>query len=147
VLDGVTDSATGLFTFTVTATDKTGRKVTKDLALVVAAPMIFATPLGLPLATVGSNYSTTIDAVGGVAPHSFTLADGALPQGLTMSMAGRLTGVPSLAGISLFTVRMLDSRGSTGTQTFRFVVERPAQSVVKKPPVLKKPAKKKKKRR
>src|SRR6266540_119044 len=34
VLSGMTDSSAGLFTFTVTATDKTGRKVTRDLSLV-----------------------------------------------------------------------------------------------------------------
>jgi hypothetical protein len=145
VLHGVTDSGTGLFTFTVTATDKTGRKVTKELGLVVAAPMIVATSLGLPLATSGSNYSATVEAVGGVVPHSFTLVDGALPQGMALSMGGRLTGVPSVVGTSLFTVRMLDSRGSTGTQTFRLVVERASQTVVKKKPTLL--TKKKKKKR
>src|SRR5215208_3734045 len=141
VLSGISDSAAGPFGFTVTATDKTGRKVTKDVNLLVAAPVIVATPLGLPRAFVGSLYSTTLGAMGGIAPHSFTLVAGELPRGLSLSMSGRLGGLPTAAGTSLFTVGMLDSRGSTGTQTFRFVVESKAQTVAKKRPAAKKPTK------
>jgi hypothetical protein len=146
VLSGISDSAAGLFPFTVTATDKTGRKVTKELNLIVAAPVIVATPLGLSHAVAGSPYSVTLGAVGGIVPHSFTLVDGDLPPGMGLSMGGRLAGVPTVAGTSHFTVGMLDSRGSTGTQTFRFVVERAQQTVVKKKPAAKTPAKKKKKK-
>jgi len=145
VLSGISDSAAGLFPFTVTATDKAGRNVTKDVNLLVAAPVIVATTLGLPRAVVGSLYSSSLRALGGIAPHSFTLVDGDLPRGLSLSMSGRLGGVAAVAGTSLFTVGMLDSRGSTGTQTFRFVVEK-AQQVAKKRPAAKKPAKKKQQR-
>jgi len=143
VLSGVTDSGAGLFTFTVTATDKTGRKVTSEVNLLVAAPVILATPLGLPRAVAGSSYSATLGASGGIPPHSFTVADGELPAGLSLSMSGRLAGTATAASTSLFTVEMLDSRGSVGTQTFRFVVEKARQAAVKKRP----PAKKKKDRR
>jgi hypothetical protein len=139
VLSGISDSAAGLFTFTVTAEDATGRKVTTDVNLLVAAPVIVATLLGMPRAVAGALYSTTLGAVGGIAPHSFTLVDGELPRGLSLSMGGRLGGVPTAAGTSLFTVGMLDSRGSTGTQTFRLVVEKAKQPATK-------PSKKKQKK-
>jgi large repetitive protein len=109
----------------------TGRKVTTDVNLLVAAPVIVATPLGIPRGLVGSVYSTTLGALGGIAPHSFTLVGGELPRGLSLSMSGRLGGVPTAAGTSLFTVGMLDSRGSTGTQTFRLVVEKAQQPATK----------------
>jgi hypothetical protein len=136
VLSGVTDSGAGLFTFTVKATDRTGRNVTEDVNLLVAAPVIVATPLGLPRATVGALYSAALGALGGIAPHSFTLVHGDLPPGLSLSMSGRLGGIPTVAGTSLFTVGMLDSRGSAGTQTFRFVVEK-ARQTKKRPPAKK----------
>jgi hypothetical protein len=148
VLSGIANSGTGLFTFTISVTDKNGIKTSRTLNLVVAAPMIVATPLALPTGLVGSAYALTLGATGGIAPYSYSLLDGALPAGFSLTMGGQLSGTPVLAGTTLFTVQMLDSRGSTGTQTYRLVVEAQEPPVVKKPPVTKKkPVKKKPKKR
>lgn len=131
----------GLFTFTVTVTDKNGLKGAKAYTVQIATPVILATPLGLVNATVGSFYLQTLGATGGMGPYTFSISDGALPAGVTLAPTGLLSGMPTKAGIYLFTVRIADATGGSATQTYRLVVS-PKPTVVKK-----KPAPKKKPRR
>ncbi len=86
-------------------------------ALVVDAFGYF-TPLRPPLrvattsvnpAVVGVPYAVTLEAVGGVAPYSWTVAAGALPEGMQLSSGGLLSGTPTTAESSFFTVTVSDS--------------------------------------
>jgi hypothetical protein len=63
----------------------------------------------LPGATVGTGYSESLSALGGTAPYTWTVAGGALPEGLSLSAAGVISGVPVSQGSSNFTVRVSDS--------------------------------------
>lgn len=56
-------------------------------------------------------YTFTFTASGGLAPYKFTVKSGALPAGLTLSTAGVLSGTPTTAGNSTFTVRVTDANG------------------------------------
>ena len=56
-------------------------------------------------------YTFTFTATGGLAPYKFTLRSGTLPAGLTLSTAGVLSGTPTTAGSSTFTVRVTDANG------------------------------------
>src|SRR5215470_830172 len=52
----------------------------------------------LPAGTTGIPYSGSISAVGGVAPYSYTIADGSLPSGLALnSQTGAVSGTPTAA--------------------------------------------------
>jgi len=76
-----------------------------------------------PLAsdTVGFPYSTTVSATGSV-PIAWSLASGALPAGLQLnSSTGSITGTPTAAGNSTFTVQASNSVGSN-TKTFSISV-------------------------
>ena len=54
------------------------------------------TTTSLPAATLNTAYSATLAASGGVAPYTFTLANGTtLPAGLTLSAAGAISGTPT----------------------------------------------------
>jgi hypothetical protein len=146
-LSGIAGGAPGVFTFSVSVKDKDGLPGFRTLTLVVNTPVILATPTALPAATVGSAYLQTIGAIGGVAPYTFSLLDGALPAGLSLAPSGRLAGTPTVRGTSLFTVRIADAKGISGEQTYRLVVE-PSTTPVKTPPkkTAPKPKKKPKKR-
>ena len=66
-----------------------------------AALLFIQTPGGttLPAALVGTPYSTTLQAAGGKAPLTWTLAPGsALPAGLTLSSGGVISGTPAASG-------------------------------------------------
>lgn len=56
-------------------------------------------------------YTFTFTAAGGLAPYKFTVKAGTLPAGLTLSTAGVLSGTPTTAGNSEFTVRVTDANG------------------------------------
>jgi hypothetical protein len=79
-------------------------------AVEVAQPPLVVTPSSLPHGTVGQHYSATLHATGGLgAPYEFALADGsALPDGLTLSPDGVISGTPTAAGTTSFTVAVDD---------------------------------------
>jgi len=67
-------------------------------------------PSTLPAGTVGTAYSTTLEASGGTEPYTWTVIGGALPAGLTLGSAtGVISGTPSAAGTHSFIVRVDDS--------------------------------------
>lgn len=77
----------------------------------------------LPDATAGSAFSQDLAATG-TAPLTFTVSGGSLPAGLTLSPSGTISGTPTTAGTSNFTVMVTDSSNPalTSTQSFTMVV-------------------------
>lgn len=73
------------------------------------APVI--TTESLPGGTVGTAYSQAL-AADGTAPISWSVTSGALPAGLTLSSDGKITGTPTTAGTSTFTVTATNASGS-----------------------------------
>jgi hypothetical protein len=68
----------------------------------------------LPNATLNTAYSATMAAAGGVTPYIFSLANGtSLPTGLTLSSAGAISGTPTKAGSTAFSVQVVDSSTPT----------------------------------
>ncbi len=66
-------------------------------------------------ATVGASYSETLSGTGGTAPYkNFAVTNGALPPGLSLSVGGVLSGIPTGGGTFGFTVRTQDSSTGTG---------------------------------
>lgn len=59
--------------------------------------------------TVGKTYSQTLAASGGKTPYAWSKTAGNLPAGLTLSSAGVISGKPSKAETSSFTVKVEDS--------------------------------------
>lgn len=77
----------------------------------------------LPSATVGTPYSQSLTGGGGAAPYSFALAPGSsLPDGLTLSSSGVISGTPTATGTSIFTVKITDTHGNTGSQMLSITV-------------------------
>lgn len=77
------------------------------------------TPLTLALApatgAVGVPYSGLVSATGGTPPYTFALVAGTLPNGLTLSANGTLSGTPTKVGAFAVSIRGTDSSGVTGT--------------------------------
>ena len=60
----------------------------------------------------GVRYQASLAATGGVPPYSWNLISGSLPDGLTLSSGGRISGTPAAAGMSSFTVQVRDAETS-----------------------------------
>jgi len=80
------------------------------------------TPTSLPGGTVGSPYSQTLHVTGGTAPYTWSISAGALPTGLSLSTAGVISGTPTTAATSQFTVKVADAVGGTATQPLSIVI-------------------------
>ncbi|GAB4006809.1 hypothetical protein GCM10028808_09410 [Spirosoma migulaei] len=65
-------------------------------------------------ANQGTFFSQTFLASGGLTPRSFSLASGSLPDGLSLSTTGVLSGTPTQGGSFTITVRATDANGCSG---------------------------------
>jgi hypothetical protein len=86
-------------------------------------PRLVVTTTALAPGRVGAPYSVQLTAAGG-GTQSWSVSDGALPGGLTLSATGLLSGTPSAAGSFTFTVKVADAARS-GTQQLTLVVAAP----------------------
>ena len=77
-------------------------------------PSLTVTTASLPEGSLGVAYSQTLAASGGTTPYSWSITIGALPAGLSLNAAsGAITGTPTAAGVSNFTVKVTDSSTPT----------------------------------
>ncbi|GAA2014282.1 DUF11 domain-containing protein [Nakamurella flavida] len=117
-----TPTAAGSSTVTVRVTDGFAQTASRTVTLAIAAqPTLPATPP--PSGQVGVAYSTTFTVTGGTAPFSWALTAGSLPTGLTLnSSTGQLTGTPTTAGSSTFTLAVTDAFGQTASRPYTVTV-------------------------
>ncbi|MBV6501700.1 MAG: hypothetical protein CJBNEKGG_04218 [Prosthecobacter sp.] len=95
------------------------------------------TPSPLPTARTGLSYSTTFEAFGGTTPYSWSVSSGSLPQGLTLSPDGVLSGTPSGFGSFTFTLEVADQELDTDSREFSLVVSNLAISTSSLPTAVK----------
>ena len=105
----------GSSSFTVSVTDSQRNSDQRLLAIAIAASLVISTG-SLPDGQVAVAYSQTLQASGGTAPYTWSLAAGSLPAGITLSSAGQISGTPTVAGTSNFTVKVVDKNGSSANQ-------------------------------
>ncbi|MCC8533761.1 putative Ig domain-containing protein [Xanthomonas phaseoli] len=121
VLSG-TPTASGIFNFTVTATDSgVPTSGSRAYTLTVAGANVTLPATTLPAGTAGQAYSSAITpATGGIAPYSYALTAGALPAGITLnSSSGTLSGTTTSVGSFNFSVTATDSTSGTPSQGTR----------------------------
>jgi Ice-binding-like/Putative Ig domain len=86
-------------------------------------PVITVNPATLPNGTLGIAYSQTVSGSGGLAPYTFSVTAGALPNGLLLNGAtGAITGTPTTVGNFNFTITATDANGCPGTRTYTIVI-------------------------
>lgn len=138
-----TPTAGGSYNFTVRATDSSSGagpySANQSYAMTMGAPTLALNPTSLPAPTVGTAYSQTVAASGGVAPYTYAVSAGALPAGLTLDAAtGAIRGTPTASGASTFAIRATDSSTGAGApySVTRAFTLGTLQSVPTAPPVV-----------
>lgn len=72
---------------------------------------------------VGTAYSETISAVGGAGGYTFAVHSGSLPASCSLNTStGVISGTPSSAATSTFTIRVTDTLGVFGDQSFTIII-------------------------
>ena len=141
VPSGVSAGSTTVSVYEPNSTPFPGNSTNSSFANDVTASASFdvtsaVTPLSvsttsLPSGTVGQAYSATLAASGGTAPYSWSLSGGSLPTGLSLSTNGVISGTPTVAGTSNFTVKVTDEAGASATAALSITI---ASAVVTPPP-------------
>jgi hypothetical protein len=68
------------------------------------------------------SYTASLSAAGGTAPYAWSISDGALPQGLTLTPEGTIAGIPSANGAYHFSITVMDASRQTTTATYAITV-------------------------
>lgn len=134
--DGRTNAPAGTFT-QVSAGDEHSCATRSDGVAVCwggnrygETTLIDLAPAALPDAIHGTDYSQALAASGGAAPYSFALTSGALPNGLSLSPEGALSGRPQGVGVSSFTIGVTDGNGHRGGRAYLLVVNDALKSLL-----------------
>jgi sugar lactone lactonase YvrE len=116
-----TPTAAGKSTFSIQVMDSYSQTATQSLTLTVLPIAPAITTTSLPNATVNSSYSQSIAATG--TSLIWSVASGSLPAGMSLNSAnGALSGAPTAAGKSTFSIQVMDSYSQTATQSLTLTV-------------------------
>jgi len=145
VLTG-TPTQAGTWPFTVVVRDAAGVVASQTLTLVVqlgggGGGGVGGTPLtvtttSLPPATSQGAYAQTLAASGGTPPYNWSVAVGTLPQGVTLTASGVLSGIPIIPGSYGFTVQVTDGLGTVAIRNLNLEVTAAASLTITTPATL-----------
>ncbi len=118
-----TPAVAGSFSFVITAKDFNGASTSQPYTIVITCPTIPVEPLVLPPATTCQFYQQPLTRNCGTGPYVFSVTKGALPNGLSLSPGGVLSGTATTIGDYSFTVTAIDPvSGCPASTDYAFVV-------------------------
>jgi Putative Ig domain len=135
-----TPTTKGTYTFAVQLTDNafmplTATSIPFTVTINPATALTISSTV-LANATVGTPYSASVQATGGVPPYSWSLPANSLPPGLIFNTtSGQISGTPTAAGVFSFFPTVTDS--SIPPQTFTAPAGMPVTITVAGAPTLK----------
>jgi len=121
-----TPQASGQYPFSVRVTDGSARSADASFALTAVNGLLVPTT-SLPEVEAGSAYQAVLQATGGTPPYRWSLVDGRLPDGLTLSVAGVISGTPSGGSPTSVVAAATDSSGRiaySGELVIEFATDR-----------------------
>ncbi|MDD2272161.1 MAG: Ig-like domain-containing protein [Desulfuromonadaceae bacterium] len=120
-----TPLTTGTRSFTVKVLDPGQATASKSLSIsIYAKPVVSVT--SLPTGNINSAYSGTLTASGGQSPYTWSISAGALPSGLMINPStGIISGIPTIAGTSSFTVQVKDANQTAAVKSLSITLYAP----------------------
>jgi uncharacterized repeat protein (TIGR03803 family) len=112
-----TTAGTASLTFSVTDSSEVPVKAAGSTSIVIA-PALTISSTSLASGDTSVAYSSTLAATGGIGAYTWSVSSGTLPAGLTLAAStGVISGTPTAAGSSSFTVQVIDSEGNPAKTT------------------------------
>ncbi len=131
VLSG-TPTTSGTFNFAVQVNDSGGCSGSAGYVLTINCPTIQINPTNpnLPNVAAGAPFNRAFTVMGGIAPYSFSITNGALPGGMTLdATTGVLSGTPTATGEFSFEVRVTDGYGCFSSRAYVLTINCPTINV------------------
>jgi hypothetical protein len=116
-----TPTGTGLFTFTITATDSLGATGVRNYQLRIC-PITDLLPSVLRDAVLNTPYHQLLTINGSASPQTYAVTSGALPPGITLAANGALDGTPTVAGPYSFTITATETNSCAAAQPYSLTV-------------------------
>jgi len=115
-----TPTTTGTYNFTAKVVDSSNpqQSATANLSITIN-PALTITTTSVPGGTVGTSYNQNVQASGGVQPYNWSILNGSLPPGLSLSTnnnVGNISGIPTTTGTYNFTIQVTDNDGDTASE-------------------------------
>ena len=134
---GGAPTTSGAYSFTIQVTDSASATASTAFQLTINnAPLQIATSSPLPGGQANASYSQTFTAIGGTPPYTkWSVTGGTLPGGITLSVAGLLSGIPTNSGIYNFTVQVTDKAAATTTSAFQLSISQGVLSIATPSPL------------
>ncbi len=131
IIQGIPEVAS-TSSFVVKLTDVTNLSTTATLAITInpAVVQLIVETISLPDGVVGQDYLQTLKALGGTAPYRWALKSGRLPDNLTLTEGGVISGRPTINGEQTFEVEVTDQSGQTAAKQLLIDVEPAPQFTV-----------------
>jgi PKD repeat protein len=113
----------GLYPATVALTDSHGAVGMATVTINVGCSELSLLPANISEGRVGAEYNQTVTAVGGNPPYTFAVVAGSLPDGLTLSPSGQITGTPTDQGQFNFTISVSYANGCTQSRDYTLNIQ------------------------
>ena len=122
LLSGI-PAAQGKASFTVRATvNASGCFAEQSYSLTINCPTITVNPTTINNGNLGVPYNQQFTQTGGTGNVTWSLSVGSLPNNMTLSTAGLLSGTPVMSGNYPITVRATDGSGCFGERSYTLVI-------------------------
>jgi alpha-tubulin suppressor-like RCC1 family protein len=118
VLSG-TPATAGSFTVHLSILDGKGATAATDLSLLITDALAISTDV-LPGLVSGAAYSAALTGTGGTPDYTWTASG--LPDGITLSADGHLSGTTTAVGVHSVQLTLTDANAETATKTVSFTV-------------------------
>ena len=117
---------------TFTLGDEQGYPVIFNVTISAPTSPLTMTPVSSSNPVIGSAFFQQLSTTGGVAPYTYAIDSGRLPNNITMSSSGAFSGTTNETGSFSFVVRVTDSTAPTqltATKSYSMTVGVPSQTI------------------
>jgi len=122
-LGATASAATTTASVQITVTSSTGQSASLTFSITLTISPLTMSNAPLPGATLGSAYTATVTASGGLQPYAWSVVAGSLPAGLNLGAAsGTISGTPTATGTFVFTLKVGDAESSPMTLSSGFSI-------------------------
>lgn len=112
----------GVWDFLLKVVDKTGFGGSRWMTVNILAPLKIVTH-ALGTGTAGSYYATSTEVLGGEYPYTWIIASGALPQHLTLTQSGYISGILAEEGNYAVALKVTDGSKQSVEKNFNLEIK------------------------